>query len=135
MATASELDKTKRGTKRVCPECATRFYDLLRESIACPACGVVYTAAHQVVETAAAASPPVAKTGWRSKPYPRPEPVHVKHPTSETPVEAEDEAVDESLQEVEDPASDNDAILEHEADEEEDLSELVDHEDKDPKEH
>lgn len=134
MATASELDKTKRGTKRVCPECETRFYDLLRQSIACPACGVLYTAAHQAVDTAAAVSPPVAKTGWRSKPYPRPEPVHVKHPTSETPVEVEEEAVDETL-EVEDPASDNDAILEHEADEAEDLSELVDHEDKDPKEH
>lgn len=133
MATAAELDKAKRGTKRVCPECATRFYDLLREAIACPACGAVYTAAHQAVETVAPLSPPVAKTGWRSKPHPHSEPVHVKHSTSETPVEVEEEA-DESL-EVEDPASDNDAILEHEADVAEDLSELVDHEDKDPKEH
>src|SRR5262245_10149324 len=36
--------KALRGTKRTCqnPECGSRFYDLNRQPITCPACGAVY---------------------------------------------------------------------------------------------
>jgi uncharacterized protein (TIGR02300 family) len=32
------------GTKRTCPSCGTRFYDLLRNPIVCPSCGVSFVA-------------------------------------------------------------------------------------------
>jgi uncharacterized protein (TIGR02300 family) len=32
------------GTKRTCPSCAARFYDLLRNPIVCPKCGVTFVA-------------------------------------------------------------------------------------------
>jgi uncharacterized protein (TIGR02300 family) len=33
------------GTKRTCPNCAARFYDLLRDPIMCPKCGTSFVAA------------------------------------------------------------------------------------------
>ena len=42
-ATASQTNKAMRGTKRVCQACQVRFYDLAREEIVCPECGVLYT--------------------------------------------------------------------------------------------
>ena len=37
--------KAELGTKRTCPSCATRFYDLLKNPILCPKCGVSFVAA------------------------------------------------------------------------------------------
>ena len=37
--------KPELGTKRTCPSCATRFYDLLKHPIVCPKCGVTFIAA------------------------------------------------------------------------------------------
>jgi uncharacterized protein (TIGR02300 family) len=31
------------GVKRVCPTCATRFYDLARDPMTCPNCGATFT--------------------------------------------------------------------------------------------
>ena len=36
------MSKPARGTKRVCPSCGARFYDLSRTPIACPVCQAVY---------------------------------------------------------------------------------------------
>jgi uncharacterized protein (TIGR02300 family) len=36
--------KAELGTKRTCPSCGTRFYDLLRDPIVCPSCGVSFIA-------------------------------------------------------------------------------------------
>jgi uncharacterized protein (TIGR02300 family) len=33
------------GTKRTCPNCAARFYDLLRDPIMCPKCGTSFVSA------------------------------------------------------------------------------------------
>ena len=33
------------GTKRTCPQCAARFYDLLKDPITCPKCGTSFVAA------------------------------------------------------------------------------------------
>lgn len=38
--------KPEWGTKRVCQACNAGFYDLLRDPITCPKCGVVYDADH-----------------------------------------------------------------------------------------
>jgi len=36
------LAKPEWGTKRICPSCGTRYYDLMRESVICPKCSTPY---------------------------------------------------------------------------------------------
>ena len=37
------MPKEEWGTKRLCPHCATRFYDLNKDPMTCPACGNVFS--------------------------------------------------------------------------------------------
>ncbi|MBM3605465.1 MAG: TIGR02300 family protein [Alphaproteobacteria bacterium] len=37
------MPKEEWGTKRLCPHCATRFYDLKTDPMTCPACGNTFT--------------------------------------------------------------------------------------------
>ena len=37
------MPKEEWGTKRLCPHCNTRFYDLQRDPMTCPACGAEFT--------------------------------------------------------------------------------------------
>ncbi|AGT09019.1 FYDLN acid domain-containing protein [Paracoccus aminophilus] len=37
------MPKEEWGTKRLCPHCNTRFYDLQHDPMTCPACGSVFT--------------------------------------------------------------------------------------------
>jgi len=51
------------GTKRSCAKCATRFYDLRRDPITCPACGHTVTLAEITgARGASAAAPSPAKS-------------------------------------------------------------------------
>jgi uncharacterized protein (TIGR02300 family) len=50
------MSKPARGTKRVCPSCGARFYDLNRSPITCPVCQAIY----QV-------TPPVSRRGERAQ--------------------------------------------------------------------
>jgi uncharacterized protein (TIGR02300 family) len=34
--------KPEWGTKRICPSCGTRYYDLLRDPVVCPKCSTPY---------------------------------------------------------------------------------------------
>ncbi|HZK91069.1 MAG TPA: TIGR02300 family protein [Stellaceae bacterium] len=36
------MAKPEWGTKRICPSCGTRYYDLMRESVICPKCSTPY---------------------------------------------------------------------------------------------
>ena len=38
------MPKDEWGLKRVCPNCATRFYDLQHDPMTCPSCGATYSA-------------------------------------------------------------------------------------------
>lgn len=38
------MPKDEWGLKRVCPSCATRFYDLQRDPMTCPSCGATFSA-------------------------------------------------------------------------------------------
>jgi uncharacterized protein (TIGR02300 family) len=51
------MSKPARGTKRVCPSCGARFYDLNRSPITCPVCQAIY----QVTQ-------PTSRRGERAQP-------------------------------------------------------------------
>ena len=36
------MAKPEWGTKRICPSCGTRYYDLLREPVTCPKCSTPF---------------------------------------------------------------------------------------------
>jgi uncharacterized protein (TIGR02300 family) len=87
--------KAELGTKRTCPSCAARFYDLMKNPITCPKCGQIFIAEALLPskgDGGAAAKPP------RPVPVPEPEPV------------PDVELV--SLEEVEAPADDEAAAIE-----------------------
>ena len=83
---------TELGTKRTCPSCAARFYDLMKNPAVCPKCATVF-----VAET-------VLPSKGESAHHPKPRPVPVA-------VEAEEEVADVelvSLDEVDDGTDDDD---------------------------
>ena len=45
LSKGSTVVKAELGTKRTCPSCAARFYDLMKNPIVCPKCGVTFVAA------------------------------------------------------------------------------------------
>jgi uncharacterized protein (TIGR02300 family) len=46
--------KAELGTKRICPNCGTKYYDLNRDPIVCPRCGTHFEAAARVRPAAVA---------------------------------------------------------------------------------
>jgi len=43
------MPKEEWGVKRLCPHCASRFYDLQRDPMTCPECGHTFTADSLIV--------------------------------------------------------------------------------------
>jgi len=83
------MSKPARGTKRVCPSCGARFYDLNRTPITCPVCQAVY----QI-------SPPTSRRSERAQPV---EVKKVVEPEADAPVLESAEII--SLEEVEEPGA------------------------------
>ena len=85
------MSKPARGTKRVCPSCGARFYDLNRSPITCPVCRAVY----QV-------TPPPSRRGERAQPVEVRKVVEpeVEAPALETPDTISLEEVEEEGAEV-----------------------------------
>ena len=135
MTTSFETSKAMRGTKRVCPVCEVRFYDLGRTVIVCPSCGAPYTPAPQpLAEPGAGSSPLTAKSRWRGRGVGSPGPTRTLDPqpivSPEVTASAEQEEEAESAPEV---VADDEIVLEHEADDA-DVSGLIDHEAEEPNE-
>lgn len=129
MATVTDRSKAARGTKRLCLECEVPFYDLGRDPIVCPACGVEHTPAPP--RPVLSPQSHTAKTGWR-RGAKREEPVAAApQDDAETPEVEVEELADEPGAAA---TPDEDIVLEPEADDT-DVSDLVGgHDDKDPKE-
>jgi uncharacterized protein (TIGR02300 family) len=53
--------KPEWGTKRICPSCGTRYYDLLREQVVCPKCSTPYDPEAFLKSRRARPAPPVEK--------------------------------------------------------------------------
>ena len=127
------MSKPARGSKRVCPRCGARFYDLNRSPITCPVCQAVY----QV-------TPPTSRRGERAQPVEarKVAPVEDTPATPETAEvisleEVEETGAEPALEEDEEivdlgddapeiPAGDDDnAFLEEEEEGEADVSGIV----------
>ncbi|MHA1518502.1 MAG: TIGR02300 family protein [Alphaproteobacteria bacterium] len=67
------MSNPARGTKRVCPGCGARFYDLGRSPITCPVCQAAY-------QVSAPASPRRAEKA-QAEPAPKPEAEEVDPPS------------------------------------------------------
>jgi uncharacterized protein (TIGR02300 family) len=85
--------KPELGTKRTCPSCAARFYDLMKNPIACPKCGTTFIAESILPSKGDGPAPP-------PRPRPAPEP------------EAAPEVELVSLEEAEPAADDETAAIE-----------------------
>ena len=118
--------KALRGTKRVCDACAARFYDLSREPIVCPSCGVHYVpdAPPVAAEAGARSARFTDKTGWRGRSLKHPEPDVAPEAVAST-----EDANEEALI----PAPSEDVVLDEESDEA-DIPGLLGHHEADPKE-
>ncbi|MBT9291751.1 TIGR02300 family protein [Prosthecodimorpha staleyi] len=109
------MAKPELGTKRLCPNCGTKYYDLNRDPILCPKCGTLFTVA--AVVSRAKAAPAVEEAE---------EEVDEAAPIEFVPLEeAEaDESADEAVPGIEDeeiadiPDDEDDTFLEAEEDDE-----------------
>ncbi len=130
------MAKPELGTKRVCPACGTKYYDLKRSPITCPSCGAVFevVAAHKAAPERAAA-PVVQEDVEREAVVEREEGVVSLEEAEEDaepdvgPDADEDEAVvpDPEIDVEEDiEPSEADAFLEDEAEEGDDVAGLLD---------
>ena len=126
MSTMSARRKAMRGTKRTCQACEVRFYDLARSPIVCPMCGAHYAPpAEPIVQARERSVPFSSKTGWRSQPFKRTQPVL---PVADvTPVDPSgSQAVENEAEETATELSEDRVVLEQEPDDGDVLS-LVDH--------
>lgn len=109
---ASQTNKAARGTKRTCHSCEVRFYDLARDPIVCPSCGVQNIAAPpRVMTLGARAETSGGKTTWRSKPFKFSKPALPAEPDPAPDITAD------APGEAPGPNADQDLVLEQETDE------------------
>ena len=125
------VSKPELGTKRFCPSCGTKFYDLNRMPITCPKCGQTQQADASPKRASAAAALAEHKA---AKPAPKPEPVEPE--VAEEPVVSLEEADQETaaapraraapLDEDESPEIEDAVEIEDEEEEEDTLLEAED---------
>jgi uncharacterized protein (TIGR02300 family) len=89
------------GLKRTCQSCGARFYDMGRESPACPKCGTKFDPeavlkSKRATKAVADKAPPAAKAKVKPKPKPADED-EVEIVPDEEAVEAEAETEDEEV--------------------------------------
>ncbi len=115
------MSNPSRGSKRVCPNCGARFYDLSRTPIVCPVCQTVYQVtapSPRRSERAQAAKAPVVVEPEVDTPVLGDADVisleEVEEAGAEVPIEEDEEIVDIGDDAPEIPAADDDTFLEEE---------------------
>lgn len=130
MVTAMQDNKALRGTKRVCAACEVRFYDLMRSPIVCPSCGAEHEPLALPLIELGERGAPSGNTGWRRKPFKRPDPLLAAAQEAEA---AENTPEDAAEEDTPAPApEEDDVVLEQEPDEG-DISGIVGHDGPGPK--
>ena len=128
ITTTLQDKKAARGTKRVCQACDIRFYDLSRDPIVCPSCGVRYVP--EVPQASEAqAGMFTDKTGWRRKAFRRSDPEPDAADTA-----ANDNVTEGASEETPGLVSDQDVVLDEQEQDEADVTAFVDHRDAEPNE-
>ena len=127
------MSKPARGTKRVCPGCGARFYDLNRAPIVCPVCQSAYQVTPSPTRRGERAQPVEARKvedqGAKAPVLEGPEIISLEEAeegSSEVPVEEDEEIVDLGDDGAEIPAGDDEnAFLEEEEEGGADVSGIV----------
>lgn len=103
------MAKPEWGTKRICPSCGARYYDLRKDPPTCPSCGTVF-------------DPEALLKSRRSRPLPADEPKKVAKPVvdDEEAVADEVEVAPDEAEEIEADAVEGDEVAEDLEGEEED---------------
>jgi uncharacterized protein (TIGR02300 family) len=115
------LVKPELGTKRSCPSCQTRFYDLGKEEIVCPNCGVTFVP-EQLLPSKADHQTTKARVVAEPEPVPEPE---VEVEKAEDTVDTGDDDIADVEDVVEDTElADDDEFLE-EVEEDAEVSDLI----------
>jgi uncharacterized protein (TIGR02300 family) len=123
---AEIVTKAELGTKRLCPNCGAKYYDLNRSPIICPRCGTRFELPNATARSRPAAKPEIA---------PVPEEAEIEKETVETVSleEADDEAADTGAVEVEtadddeeiEGGEDDTFLADEDDDDEEDVEDIV----------
>jgi uncharacterized protein (TIGR02300 family) len=112
--------KPELGTKRSCPSCQTRFYDLGKEEIVCPNCGVTFVPEQLLPSKADQAAPkPRVVAEPAAVPEAEAEPDAIKAETGEA---GEDDVVEDVVEDTE--LAEEDEFLE-EVEEDAEVSDLI----------
>jgi uncharacterized protein (TIGR02300 family) len=125
------MSKPARGTKRVCPSCGARFYDLNRTPITCPVCQAVYQLTVPTSRRGERAQAAEAKVVEQEPEAPARESAEVisleevEEAGAEAGIEEDEEIVDLGDDAPEIPAGDDDTFLEEEEEGETDVSAIV----------
>ncbi len=107
------MPKDEWGVKRLCPHCASRFYDLKQDPMTCPECSRSFTAESLVATRGRASSADKAAAREKETEVDDAEvEVEVEDDSSDTDLDddllEDDEDDDVSLDEIADVASDDD---------------------------
>jgi len=122
--------KPEPGTKRLCASCGAKFYDLNKDPIHCPKCGVVY----EVVVATRPVRPAGPVTARPPVPTPAPEPQEVETVSlEEADAEAQGAAkkpapAEAGIEEEEvemDEAPDDDTFIEEQEEEDADVTDII----------
>jgi uncharacterized protein (TIGR02300 family) len=116
------VTKAELGTKRLCPSCGARYYDLNRNPILCPRCGTEFEVVVTRVRPQTASKPPKEVVAEEAE-----EAVAVELVSLE---EADDEAAESGAVKVpgadEEVEADDDPFLpEEEEDDEDDVGDII----------
>lgn len=116
------MTKAELGTKRLCPNCGARYYDLNRDPILCPRCGTEFEVAVARVRPQTASKPPKEVVAEEAE-----EAVAVELVSLE---EADDEAAESGAVKVpgagEEVEGDDDPFLpDEEEDDEDDVGDII----------
>lgn len=113
---ARDVARTAWGTKRTCPSCSARFYDLGRAPIVCPKCGGTFEpeaftkSRRSRASSASAAAAKLAKGGRAAVPKPGPKEVELEPVAAELGEERADEAEEDVIEDTSELGEDEDVV-------------------------
>ena len=116
--------KPEWGLKRICPNCSTRYYDMLRDPITCPKCGAAFDPdTFAKTKRARAAAPPEVAVDPIAE-----EEIEADLPADDAEAEEGDEIVIEGGEEVEGEEEEEEEVIEDASElgeDEDDMAEVI----------